>query len=132
MFLVAAWGWLGRRFGIRWLLILGYTLAGASTLAVALAAGIPWLGAALLVAAAFAASLIDGAGNVPFLRAVRPLERPEMTAVFGTFRHTSQIVMPGLFAVLLKAFALPAVFLASGGIMLALAYYARYIPRRLK
>lgn len=132
LFLVPLWGWFGQRYGIQRLLVIGYTLAGGITVAVAFAAHVPWLGITLLVVAALAASIIDGAGNVPFLRAVRPLERPEMTAVFGTFRHTSQLVTPGLFAVLLKLFALPAVFLAGGAIFAALAYLARYIPRQLK
>lgn len=132
LFLVPLWGKLGQRYGIRGLLVVGYGLAGMLTMAVAFAAPTPWLGMALLVGSALAASIIDGAGNVPFLRAVRPLERPEMTTVFGTFRQTSQILTPGLFAVLLKVFALPAVFLAGGAILAALAYFARYIPRRLK
>lgn len=131
LFLVPLWGWLVRRFGMRRLLIVGYTAAGATTVAVAYAAQSPWLGAAMLIAAALAASVIDGAGNTPFLRAVRPLERPEMTTVFGTFRHTSQLVPPGIFAVLLRAFALPAVFVASGLSLLALAWFARYIPRKM-
>jgi len=131
LFLVPLWGALVRRFGMRAMLIAGYVAAGATTVAVAWAAPWPWLGAAMLIAAAVAASIIDGAGNTPFLRAVRPLERPEMTTVFGTFRHTSQLVPPAVFAVLLRAFALPAVFVASGLSLLALAWFARYIPKRM-
>lgn len=131
LFLVQFWGWIGRRHGMRKLLIVGYALTGVLTIAVGVAAGVPWLGATFLIAAAFAASIIDGAGNIPFLRAVRPLERPEMTTVFGTFRPASQLVPPGIFALLLEAFKLPAVFLAGGGAFLALAYFSRFIPRKL-
>jgi len=125
------WGALVRRIGMRRMLVAGYATAGALTVAVAWAAPSPWLGAAMLVTAAVAASIVDGAGNTPFLRAVRPLERPEMTTVFGTFRHASQLVPPAVFAVLLRAFALPAVFVASGFSLLALAWFARYIPRKM-
>jgi MFS family permease len=131
LFLVPLWGKVGQRFGMRALLIGGYTAAGVLTVTVALAAGTPWLGAALLVASAAAAASIDGAGNTPFLRAVHPLERPEMTTVFGTFRHTSQLVPPGIFAVLLRAFALPSVFVAGGVILIGMAWFARHIPRKM-
>ena len=131
LFLVPLWGRLVRRFGMRRMLVVGYTATGALTVAAASIAAWPWLGAAMLVAAAVTASIIDGAGNTPFLRAVRPLERPEMTTVFGTFRHTSQLVPPAVFAVLLRTFALPAVFVASGLSLLALAWFARYIPRKM-
>ncbi len=131
LFLVPLWGALVRRFGMRRILIAGYTAAGVLTVVVAWAAPTPWLGAGLLIVAAVAASVIDGAGNTPFLRAVRPLERPEMTTVFGTFRHASQLVPPAVFAALLRAFALPAVFVASGLSLIALAWFARYIPRKM-
>lgn len=131
LFVVPLWGRLGQRIGLRKLLILGYAATGLATMAVAPASAWPWLGAALLVVAAVGASILDGAGNTPFLRAVRPLERPEMTTVYGSFRHTAQIVPPGVFTALLKAFALPSVFFAGGGFLVVLAWFARYIPKRM-
>lgn len=130
-FIVPLWGLLGRRYGMRRILIAGYLVAGAMTVAVALAAGIPWLGAVALVATAFLTAMIDSAGNVPFLRAVHPLERSQMTTVFTTYRDVAQLAPPGVFAVLLKVFELPVIFVAGGLGMLTLAYYARYLPRRL-
>ncbi len=124
------WGRLGRRWGIRGLLVAGYAASAAGSVVVALAAGSPWLGVAVFLAAAFAASTIDGAGNMLFLRAVHPHERAEMTSVFATFRDTSQIGPPGVFSLLLEVFALPFVFVASGLGMAAMAWYARYVPRR--
>lgn len=133
LFSTVLWGWVARRFGMRPLLVTGYALAGALSLTVAFlaAGGEPILGAAFLIAAAAAASLIDGVGNAPFLRAVHPLERAEMTTVFNTFRHTAQILAPGLFALLLEHYQLPAVFLAGGLIMAAMAALSVYIPRRM-
>ncbi len=133
LFGTVLWGWVARRFGMRRLLVAGYALAGALTVTVAFlaAGGEPILGAAVLIAAAAAASMIDGVGNAPFLRAVHPLERAEMTTVFNTFRHTAQILAPGLFAVLLEHYRLPAVFLAGGAIMAAMAALSFYIPRRM-
>jgi MFS family permease len=128
--LVPVWARLGRKYGIRALLIVGYAASAAASLLVAAVAGTPWLGAALLLVAALVTSLIDGAGNMLFLRAVHAHERPEMTAVFATFRDTSQIGPPALFSVLLKIFALPAVFVAGGLGMAVMARYARFVPKR--
>jgi MFS family permease len=131
LFIVPLWGWVGRRYGLRRLLLVGYCLSALASFAVAAAAGVPWLGAAALLAAAFSTGTIDGGGNVPFLRAVHPLERAEMTTVFATYRDVSQLAPPGIFALILKVFELPAVFIAAGGAMLVVASYARYLPRRL-
>ena len=131
MFLVPMWGWAGRRYGLRRLLTLGYTLTGVMTMAVMAADAEPWLGPLSLVGAAFAASIIDGAGNVPFLRAVHPHQRPEMLSVFITYRGVAQLVTPGIFALVLKVFAVPAVFMVGGIMMLGGAYLARFIPRRM-
>ena len=131
MFAVTFWGWIGRRFGLRRLLVGGYVCAGLTTIGVGAVAGTPWLGMAVLIVACFAASAIDGAGNVLFLRAVRTRERPEMTTVYSSYRDAARLTIPGLFAVVLNVFALPAVFVTSGLIMLVMAAYARHIPRRL-
>lgn len=131
LFLTPLWGWMARRFGMRPMLVAGYGAAGALTAAVAAIAGEPLHGAYLLVAAALAASVIDGVGNATFLRAVRPLERAEMTTAFNTFRHVAQIVTPGLFVVLLESFDLAAVFLAGGAFMAAMMALSFYIPRRM-
>ena len=125
------WGWVGRRYGVRRLLIGGYLMSGAVTIAVFYAVGTPWLAALLLVAAAMGAGAVEGAGNVPFLRAVRSHERPEMLMVYSTNRGVASIATPAACSLLLQAFALPVVFLAGGLAMLSLAGLARYLPRRL-
>jgi MFS family permease len=131
LFLVPLWGWVGRRYGVRRLLVAGYGVTALLTLAVFAVADMAWAGVAVLVGAAFTAGSIDGAGNVPFLRAVRPLEREPMTTVFTTYRDAAAVAPPGAFTLLLKAFELPVVFIVGGAGMLALAGLARHIPRRL-
>src|SRR5207237_1665590 len=110
MWSVPLWGWLGRRYGLRSLLVAGYAATGAVSLAAALAMGVPWLGAAILMLAALAAETIDGAGNTLYLRAVHAHERGAMTAVFASYRDVAQLAPPAVFAVLLSSFELPAVF----------------------
>jgi MFS transporter, ACDE family, multidrug resistance protein len=130
MWFVPLWGWLGRRYGLRWLLIVGYAMAGLVTIAAAMLMGAPVAGAATLVLAAFCAEIIDGAGNSLYLRAVHPYERSEMTAVFVSYRDFSQFAPPAVFSVVLSVFELPAVFVTGGLMMLGMAGLCRYIPRR--
>lgn len=129
--MVPVWGWAGRRFGLRWLLLTGYAISGALSVGAAFSFAAPWVGALLLVMAAMGASLVDGAGNLLFLRAVHAHERAEMTTVFQSFRDVSQLAPPAVCAVLLSLFALPAVFVAGGAVMLTSAALCRHIPRRL-
>jgi len=131
LFLAAVWGMVGRKKGIRYLLTLGYGLTAILSIGIAVAEGSPMIAAAMVIIAAFAASIIDGAGNTPFLRAVHPHERSEMTSVYVTFRQTAQLITPGIFAVVLSVFALPAVFVAGGIGAGAMAVLARYIPKKL-
>ena len=129
--MVPLWGWAGRRFGLRALMRVGYAGAGLLSIAAALFAGQPSLGAFFLVMAACSAGALDGAGNLLFLRAVHPYERAEMTTVFASYRDVTQVAPPIMCAILLAVFALPSVFFASGATMLASAALATRIPRRL-
>ena len=131
IWLVPFWGWVGRRFGLRRLLQAGYAAAGVLSICAALAFGTPWLGAGLLVLAALGTEIIDGAGNLLFLRAVRAYERSEMTTVFVSFRDVAQLGPPAVCSLLLSLFSLSSVFIASGLMMIAAASLARRIPRRL-
>ena len=130
-FTVVFWGWVGRRYGLRRLLIAGFCASGILTFLVFVVANEPWLAIFVLLAAVLGATVLDGAGNVPFLRAVRSRERSEMTGVFFTHRDTAQLAAPGLFAGLLLVFELPVVFAAAGVWMLLCAGLSRYIPRRM-
>ena len=128
---VTWWGKVGRRYGLRRLLTGGFLATSAVSVLVGLCAGWPWVALTLLVWNALAATALDGAGNVPFLRAVHPFERAEMSGVYLTYRDIAQLGAPGLFALLLGVFPLPVVFFAAGGWMLGVAGLCRYIPRRM-
>ncbi len=131
IWLVPLWGWAGRRYGLRPLLAAGYATAGVLSVCAALAFNIPWLGAAMLVLAGFGTEMLDGAGNLLFLRAVHAHERAEMTTVFVSYRDVAQLGPPVVFSVLLSVFSLSSVFIAGGAMMLASAVLSRHIPRRL-
>ncbi len=130
MLLVRVWGRIGTQYGIRRLLMYASAANGLLTIAAGLIADQPWPTIVLLWSAAFTATIIDGAGNVPFLRAVHPHERGEMTSVFMTFRYATSLLTPALFAVVLLMFPLKAVFIAGGSVALTMALLASYLPRR--
>jgi MFS family permease len=133
MLLVRVWGRLGQTIGTRNLLTMGYGLTGLLSLAAAAAAAahLSLTCMTLLCFAAFAATVIDGAGNVPFLRAVHHYERAAMTSVFMTFRHVGALVVPGVLAVVLWVLPLAFVFAVGGIMALVMAGLSRNIPRRM-
>ena len=125
------WGWFARRYSLRRLMYMGFTVAAGMTLLVFVVSGTPTVAIVLLAFAALGATMLDGSGHVLFLRAVHPLERSEMTGVFQTYRDVANLAVPGFFAVLLKFFALPVIFVGAAGWMLAGTFFSRYIPRRM-
>ncbi len=46
-------------------------------------------------------AMLDVLGNIPFMRLVRPRERPEMTSVLTVGRDISFVLTPGLAAIVL-------------------------------
>ena len=133
LILTPQWSKLGRRFGIRNLLSLGYGMAGIGSISAAIAASydMPQTSIGLFCVAALFACTVDGAGNVPFLRAVRHYDRTAMTSIFMTFRHISPIVFPGIMAFVLSFLPLPFVFVTSGVLTLTMAVFSRFLPRSL-
>jgi len=124
-------GKLAQRRGIRPLIIAAFLGAGSLTIAAGFAYSWPWVAAGLLLAGALCVMVLDGLGNIPFLRAVRPLERPQMATVFRTYIDLSDLLPAALYSVLLSFFDIRAVFFACGFWMLVAAFVARYLPRRM-
>ena len=125
------WGWFARRYSLRRLMYMGFTVTAGMSLLVFAVSGTPTVAIVLLAFAALGATMLDGSGHVLFLRAVHPLERSEMTGVFQTYRDVANLAVPGFFAVLLKFFALPVIFVGAAGWMLIGTFFSRYIPRRM-
>jgi hypothetical protein len=116
---------------MRRLLLSAYVICGLGTIATGFLAGpSAWGAAAMLLASAFAMSAIDGMGNVPFLRAVRPHQRTDMTPIYNTYRDVAQVAPAGFFAILLAFLPLPSVFVASGTLMVLASGFCLYLPRR--
>ena len=131
MFSLPIWGAVFRRVGMRTLLLAGFATSAASTLGAALFMNAPFAAVTLLLVAALAMVSLDAIGNMPFMLAVRPRERAEMTTVYSTYRDAAEILPPGIFSALLKVFDLPAVFVAGGIAMVAAAGLCRRLHPRL-
>ena len=131
LFLMPIFGWAVRRYGLRTVMVLGFLGSAALTLTTVAVLASPWLVVALILGAALSMSALDASGNILFLAAVHPNERPEMTTVYSTYRDMAEMGPPGLFSLLLRYFELPAVFVASGCAMFLLAGLSRKIHPRL-
>ena len=93
---------------------LGFLMAGGLFFIAGLGEWMPWWGVIASMCASWFLILLDVTGGLPFLMAVKPSERTEMSAVYSSFRDVSGIVTPGVaWAVLLFA-PITGVFVACG------------------
>jgi len=123
-------GRLARRTGIRRPIICAFAALGCCTLAAAALYDYPYLVAAALLVGSLPCVSLDALGNIPFLRSVRPWERPQMTTVFRSYIDLSDLLPAALYSVLLSFFDIRAVFVASGLFMIAASQVARRLPNR--
>lgn len=124
-------GWLARRHGIRLPIMVAFFGAGAITMTVPLFFDSPVMVGVLLMMAAFFIVMLDSLGNIPFLRAVKPLERPQMTSVYRTYIDAGNLLPFAVFTGLLHFFDQRVVYISYGILMLVVGCIARYLPRRL-
>jgi MFS family permease len=134
LFSTLFWGPLAQRFSLRWIITGSFIGIGVGSLAACLTdPSWPWVAAGFLIFGTLFAAALDGVGGVPFLRAVRSYERPQMTSVYRTYLDASELVPPLVFTVLLTWFELHAVF-----VVLAIAQFVvaavvwRHMPRSMR
>ena len=93
-------------------------------------AGWPVVAVIALASVSFFLILLDVCGGLPFLMAVKPSERTEMSAVYSSFRDVSGILTPGAAWLLLLVAPLSGIFALSGGaLLLAWGLAGRLHPR---
>lgn len=124
-------GWAGRRYGIRLPIMVAFFGAGLTTLAIPFVFHSPLLVGIMLLVAAFFVVMLDSLGNIPFLRAVRPLERPQMMSVFRTYIDIGNLLPFAVFTALLQFFDQRVVYIVYGVLMLVVGVFVRYLPRRM-
>jgi len=124
-------GRMALRTGIRRPIIGAFCFCGVATVAAGLLYDHPYAVCAAILIGALPCVMLDTVGNIPFMRAVRPLERPQMTTVFRTYIDLSDLLPGAVYSVLLSFFDIRAVFFACGLYMFVAAAVARYLPKRM-
>ena len=108
----------------------GFAACGLLFTAAMLLSGFPPLSVAMLVLGSAFLILLDLCGGLPFLMAVKPSERTEMSAIYSSYRDVSGIATPGLAWLVLLVAPVAGVFAAGGAAMfVALAIASRMHPR---
>ena len=85
----------------------------------------------LLVLASIFLILLDVFAGLPFLMAVRPSQRTEMSAVYSTYRDVSSVLTPGSASLVLMFAPLKAVFAVTAAGLLGCALIAGKLHPRL-
>ncbi|MEH6775206.1 MAG: MFS transporter [Cereibacter changlensis] len=107
-----------------------FALCAMAFIGATLASGLPWVTVLLLMVGSTSLVLLDVAGGLPFMMAVKPSERTEMAAVYSSFRDVSGILTPGAAYLVLLAAPLAGVFAACGlGMAAAWVMAGRLHPR---
>ena len=119
-----------QRISVRRAVRTGFLVAGAGFVLAGLLPG-PVAAVAALMLAACCLILLDVAGGLPFLMAVKPSERTEMAAVYSSFRDVSGILTPGAGALVLLVAPIQGLFVAAGVGLLAMFVVAGQLHPRL-
>jgi ACDE family multidrug resistance protein len=116
---------------VRKAVMLGFSGGGAFFLLSSLdISGVPFVIGSLVIASLFLI-LLDMCGGLPFLMAVRPSERTEMSAVYSTYRDVSGVITPGTASLLLIVAPLQAMFSLTAIGLFGCAYLATKLHPRL-
>jgi ACDE family multidrug resistance protein len=107
-----------RRMGVKSAVRSGFLLSGMMFTLAGFIGDFPLVAICLLLVGSFAMIFLDICGGLPFLMAVKPSDRNEMSAVYSSFRDVSAIVTPGASAVVLLFAPLSTVFAFGGSLLL--------------
>lgn len=116
---------------VRKAVMLGFSGSGVFFLLSSLEIAGAWFAMATLVFASMFLILLDICGGLPFLMAVRPSERTEMSAVYSTYRDLSGVITPGVASLLLIIAPLHAMFGLTAISLFSCAYLATKLHPRL-
>lgn len=122
---------LAQYIGIRKTILLSFSMAGISMIALGLLPEPTLWGLLLLLLASLGFDMLDIIGNVPFMRMVTPKVRVEMTSVFSTWREMSFVVTPGLSALILMFTDISGLFLVLGVMLIFAGLLSRTMPLRV-
>ncbi|MGB7317698.1 MAG: MFS transporter [Planktotalea sp.] len=99
----------------------GFLMSGIIFVLAGITQGFPMFAVLCLIAGSFFLILLDVSAGLPFLLAVKPSERTEMSAIYSSYRDVSGILTPGAAWMILLVAPISGVF-ALGGIGLVSAW----------
>lgn len=108
--------WMQRR-SVRGAVRSGFLAAGLCFTLAAMTASVPVAALGCLFAGSLMLITLDICAGLPFLMAVKPSERTEMSAIYSSFRDVSGILTPGAAWLVLTVAPLAGIF-AAGGVAL--------------
>ncbi|MCE8521909.1 MFS transporter [Ruegeria pomeroyi] len=109
---------------------IGFAGAGFCFATAGLLSGWAPVAAGLLMLGSFWLIVLDICAGLPFLMAVKPSERTEMSAIYSSYRDVSGILTPGVAWLVLLAAPVAGIFVAGGaGLFGAFTIAARMHPR---
>lgn len=121
--------WMQRR-SVRHAVRMGFLFSGGFFLLSTTGLAWPPMAVVGLFAGSFFLVLLDMCGGLPFLMAVKPSERSEMSAVYSSFRDVSGIITPGVAWLVLQAAPIAGIFAVCGvGLIAAWGIAGRLHPR---
>lgn len=126
-------GRVARRYTLRRVLAVAFWASALLVLATGLLGpDHAFLAGCTFVAAALFASILDGLGPVPFLRAVHAWERPQMTTVYRTYLDASELIPPLVYFFLFQAFGFAGAFAALAlWLVICGVTVWKYLPRQM-
>ncbi|MGD9293787.1 MAG: MFS transporter [Roseobacter sp.] len=120
-----------QRRSVRTAVRTGFVMSGLLFCLAGAPFGVPEMTVTLLMAGSIFLILLDVSAGLPFLLAVKPSERTEMSAIYSSFRDVSGIVTPGAAWLVLLVAPLSGVFTAGGAGLLCSWGLARKLHPRL-
>ncbi len=120
-----------RRAGVRASVRTAFAACATAFLVAALVSHWPWGSVIACMAASVLLVTLDVVGGLPFLMAVKPSERTEMSAVYSSFRDVSGILTPGAAWLVLLVAPLPGIFVAASAAMAGCWWIAGHLHPRL-
>lgn len=120
-----------RRISVRISVMGAFGIGGSLFMMAWVLSDLPWMVVFVLYLASVTLIMLDVCGGLPFLMAVKPSERTEMSAVYSSFRDVSGILTPAGAAVVLMVMPLAGIFAVCGAAMCGAAILARGLHPRL-
>lgn len=119
-----------QRHSVRYAVRVGFFVSGWAFVIATLTASLPWIALISLFVGSVFLILLDICGGLPFLMAVKPSQRTEMSAIYSSYRDVSGIITPGIAWLVLFVAPLSGIFAASGaGLIVAWSIAGRLHPR---